>query len=47
MEPNKCEEWSWLTFAEISQKGNEELFLPVQNLLKQAPQMEKLLNIEI
>lgn len=48
LEPNKCEEWVWLTFADISRKSSEELFLPIQNLLRQAPQgqIEKLLDVE-
>lgn len=47
MEPNKCEEWAWLTFTDIRRKSTEELFLPVQNLLKQAPQIEKLMDLDV
>lgn len=40
MEPDKCEEWVWRSFAEIKQMQLDELFLPVQNLLKQSPNLE-------
>lgn len=40
MEPDKCEEWVWLSFAEIKRMKPDELFLPVQNLLKQFPNLE-------
>lgn len=42
MEPDKCEEWIWLPFAEIKQMQPDQLFLPVQNLLKQSPNLEAL-----
>lgn len=35
MEPDKCEEWVWKTFDEIKQVRPEDLFLPVQHLLKE------------
>lgn len=36
MEPDKCEEWIWLSFEEIKEMQPEKLFLPVQNILKQS-----------
>lgn len=32
LEPEKCEEWRWVTFEEF--KNMKPLFLPVENLLK-------------
>lgn len=40
MEPDKCEQWVWLSLAEIKQMQHDQLFLPVQNLLKQSPNLE-------
>lgn len=44
MEPDKCEEWGWVTFDEIKRMQPEELFLPVQNLLKQSLNWEATLS---
>ncbi|KKY30787.1 putative nudix domain containing protein [Diaporthe ampelina] len=35
LEPEKCEGWVWKTFDEIRQAKPEDLFLPIQNLLKE------------
>lgn len=35
LEPEKCEGWVWKTFDEIKQARQEDLFLPVSNLLKE------------
>lgn len=43
-EPDKCEEWVWLTLSQVSQKSPGELFLPIQNLMKQVPDLEKILD---
>lgn len=40
MEPDKCEEWVWLSFDEIKLMPPEELFLPIQNLLKQLSNLD-------
>lgn len=44
MEPDKCEEWVWYSFEEIKQLKPEQLFLPVQNLLKQLPELRIVLS---
>ncbi|ROV99842.1 hypothetical protein VSDG_02993 [Cytospora chrysosperma] len=35
LEPDKCQEWVWKTLDEVKQFKTEDLFLPIQNLLKQ------------
>lgn len=40
LEPDKCEEWVWKTLDEIQQEKPEDLFLPVQNLLKELPSLD-------
>lgn len=40
MEPDKCEEWVWRTFDEIRHMSPQELFVPIQNLLKQSSILE-------
>lgn len=42
MEPEKCEGWSWISFAEMRQMADNsgsDLFLPLVNLLAQRPEI--------
>ena len=44
MEPKKCEGWEWWTTAQLREKYDSEpktLFLPIQNLFEQRPEMAK------
>jgi 8-oxo-dGTP diphosphatase len=34
MEPEKCEGWSWLPWEQIAAMNPEEIFVPIQNLIK-------------
>ncbi|KAK0631390.1 NUDIX hydrolase domain-like protein [Immersiella caudata] len=50
LEPEKCEGWSWKSWAEIreylnaqSVDGQQTLFLPIINLLKDYPNIEDLM----
>ncbi|ROW04875.1 hypothetical protein VMCG_04768 [Cytospora schulzeri] len=42
LEPDKCEEWVWKTLDEVKQYKSQELFLPIQNLLKQSSTFESM-----
>lgn len=46
MEPDKCEEWVWKTFDEIKQTRPEDLFLPIQNLLKEWSSFDHFLDLD-
>ncbi|KAK2595648.1 hypothetical protein QQS21_006619 [Conoideocrella luteorostrata] len=35
MEPNKCEEWKWMTWEDLGNMRQEDLFLPLRNFLAQ------------
>ncbi|KAK7931017.1 hypothetical protein PG985_001729 [Apiospora marii] len=44
LEPTKCEGWAWKSWAEIQamaerQNGVQELFLPVENLVRENPRL--------
>ncbi|KAK8070276.1 NUDIX hydrolase domain-like protein [Apiospora phragmitis] len=44
LEPNKCEGWTWKSWPEIQAMANreggaEELFLPVENLVRENPRL--------
>ena len=42
MEPDKCTAWTWMTWQELERK-EEELFLPLRNLLRQTKDLQSLL----
>ncbi|KAF3764127.1 hypothetical protein M406DRAFT_259097 [Cryphonectria parasitica EP155] len=42
LEPDKCEGWVWVHLDDLHQYKTEELFLPIQNLLKQSPNLDHL-----
>ncbi|KAI1344472.1 NUDIX hydrolase domain-like protein [Xylariaceae sp. FL0016] len=48
MEPEKCESWHWKTWQEIYAMANgsddlRRLFLPVENLVRENPQLESMI----
>ncbi|KAK8015403.1 NUDIX hydrolase domain-like protein [Apiospora arundinis] len=51
LEPNKCEGWAWKSWQEIQamasrESGAQELFLPVENLVRENPSLSKVLHAE-
>ncbi|CAJ2504387.1 Uu.00g117810.m01.CDS01 [Anthostomella pinea] len=51
LEPEKCEGWSWKSWQEVKAMANEDtgpdkLFLPVQNLVRENPQIDRLVQSE-
>ncbi|KAG8159775.1 hypothetical protein KVR01_010412 [Diaporthe batatas] len=46
LEPEKCESWVWKTFDEIREARSDELFLPIQNLLKELPSFDSFLDLD-
>lgn len=49
VEPSKCEGWTWKSWEEINTmakrpNGVQELFLPVENLVRGNPQLNLLMN---
>jgi hypothetical protein len=47
LEPEKCQLWSWKTWADVraivaSENGEQQIFLPIVNLLKDHPNIETL-----
>lgn len=46
IEPDKCEGWVWLSFNDLKGFESEDLFLPIQHLLKQSPNFEHLLEVK-
>lgn len=45
LEPDKCEGWVWKTLNEIKQERQEDLFLPLQHLLKEVSSFDHFLDI--
>lgn len=45
MEPDKCEEWAWKTFDEIKAIKSEDLFLPIQHLIKEVSSFDSFLDL--
>lgn len=51
LEPNKCEGWTWKSWPEIEsmanrESGAQELFLPVENLVRENPRLLEALQSE-
>lgn len=47
LEPEKCESWSWRTWADVraivaGEGGDQKAFLPIVNLLRDHPNIEAL-----
>eukprot|EP00298_Acanthocystis_sp_HF-20_P013262 c20273_g1_i2.p1 GENE.c20273_g1_i2~~c20273_g1_i2.p1 ORF type:complete len:158 (+),score=61.42 c20273_g1_i2:25-474(+) len=41
-EPNKCEEWKWISWTDLSKVPEDKLFIPLLNLLKANPSLSSL-----
>jgi len=46
LEPEKCEEWVWKTLDEIKQARSDELFLPIQHLLKEISSFDRFFKLD-